>query len=446
MSQRFRSILVAGYLLLCILLGGSGQGLWRNLVLQILGIGLIAWAAIRPTPAEDSSERALGLYAIAALGGLIVFVQLIPLPAEIWPSLPGRASLAQAEHLLGGSLPSMAISEAPYQSVLTLFAVLPPLAAFVAVKLWRPTAGWLALAIAAGMACSITLGAIQVAGGHGSWAYLYEITNAGAVGLFANANHMGTLLLVSIPFATALLVSSKSDRSGSREGRMAVGIAALVLVLIGIALNGSRAAVALALPVMVATVALVPAAKRWRRVALPVGLIALVAAVATIAMKPVGDTEASMGETRSEIWTTTAAAIGDTFPVGSGLGTFQQVYRQHEDPAGVTSQYVNHAHNDYLELALELGLPGLLLIIAFLAWWALASFRVWTSPLSTPVGRAATIASAAVLAHSLVDYPLRTAAISAIFGVSLALMTQRNRTEQTRSQRETRPHKHVSLG
>ena len=28
--------------------------------------------------------------------------------------------------------------------------------------------------------------------------------------------------------------------------------------------------------------------------------------------------------------------------------------------------YVNHAHNDSLELALETGLPGILLLIAFL--------------------------------------------------------------------------------
>jgi O-antigen ligase len=446
-SQRFRSILAAAYLLLCILLGGSAQGVWRNLVLEVLGIALIAWATIRPIPAEDSSERPAGLYVVAGLAALTVLAQLTPLPSGLWSSLPGRSGIAEAARLLGQQPPRMPISVDPYNSVLTLFAVIPALAAFVVVKLWRPTAGWLALAIAVGVACSITLGALQLASGQGSWAYLYDYTNPGAVGVFANVNHMGTLLLVSIPFAAALLVSSKADRSGSREGRLAVGVAALVLVLIGLVINGSRAAAALGLPVMVASIALVPAAKRWRRVALPVGLVALAGAVVLIALNPISSTMAGTETTsRPEVWKTTIEATADSFPVGTGLGTFEQVYRQHEDPGAVTSQYVNHAHNDYLELALELGAPGILLLLGFLAWWVLASFRVWTSPLSTPVGRAATIASAAVLAHSLVDYPLRTAAISSIFAVSLALMTQRNRTEEARTHRATRPHKHVSLG
>ena len=85
-------------------------------------------------------------------------------------------------------------------------------------------------------------------------------------------------------------------------------------------------------------------------------------------------------------------------------------------------------------------------ILLFLAWWATTAIRVWTSPLSTPAGRAATIASAAILAHSAVDYPLRTAAISAVFAVALALMAQRLRAAESDSPAEQRPTKHVKLG
>jgi hypothetical protein len=82
----------------------------------------------------------------------------------------------------------------------------------------------------------------------------------------------------------------------------------------------------------------------------------------------------------------------------------------------------------------------------FLAWWAVAAVRVWTSPLSTAFGRAATIASAVTLAHSIVDYPLRTGAISAIFGACLALMSQRLRSEPAARTGEIRPTRHVKLG
>lgn len=101
--------------------------------------------------------------------------------------------------------------------------------------------------------------------------------------------------------------------------------------------------------------------------------------------------------------------------------------------------FVNHAHNDYLELALELGLAGIVLMALFLAWWGIAAARAWTSPLTTAFGRAATIASAIIFAHSLVDYPLRTASIAAIFGVAIALIAQRLRSTPTR------PTRHVKL-
>ena len=83
-------------------------------------------------------------------------------------------------------------------------------------------------------------------------------------------------------------------------------------------------------------------------------------------------------------------------------------------PPEVTVAWVNHAHNDYLELLLETGLPGLLLMLAFLGWFVLQTARVWRSPFASLFAKAATIAAAAILVHSIVDYPLRTASIVAI--------------------------------
>lgn len=451
MTRRSHSLLVAGYLLLCILLGGSAQGLWRNLVLQLAGIALIAWAASRPERSEEDSSNPAVVYGLLGIAVLVVLVQLVPLPAELWTALPGRAAVAEAYAAIGADLPSLPVSLAPYRSVMTLLAIIPGLAMFVAVKLLRPSPRWIAFAVAAGMVCSIALGAAQVAGGPESAAYLYPIHNDGAVGLFANANHMGSLLLVSLPFATALLVSTKADGGGSAQGRIALAVAALILVMVGIALNGSIAALALAVPVLIGSAALVPAAVRWRRLALPLAAATLVAAVAVVAITPIGTIAANIRSgssvrTRSTIWQTTAEAIAETFPVGTGLGTFEPVYRRYEAPGAVTSEYVNHAHNDYLELVLELGAAGAVLLALFVGWWALAAKSVWTSNLSTPFGRAATIASAAILAHSIVDYPLRTAALAAVFGAAIALMAERSRSAPEGRRSDLRPAKHVRLG
>lgn len=425
MKQRLPAILIAAYLLLCILLGGSGQGLWRNLILQLFGIALIAYATLRPAPREPGEDQVIAVYSLLGLGLAIIALQLVPLPKPL--------------------------SQAPYRSVMALFGVIPGLAMFFAVKLLRPSARWLAAAIALGMACSVALGALQIAGGPDSSAYLYEITNGGAIGAFANRNHFGTLLLVSIPFATALLVSSKGDRRGARQGRLVTAAAVLVLAGAGILLNSSLAAIALLVPVLLASAALLPAAARWRRIALPLSGLAFAGAVALLAVMPIASVASSIGastsvESRSKIWGTTFEAIGDNLPLGSGWGTFEPVYRQYEDPAAVTAAYVNHAHNDYLEIALELGIAGMVLMALFLAWWAVAAFKVWRSPLSTPFGRAATIASAAILAHSAIDYPLRTGAIMAIFGATIALMAQRQRSDEAHKGGEMRPSRHVSIG
>jgi O-antigen ligase len=129
---------------------------------------------------------------------------------------------------------------------------------------------------------------------------------------------------------------------------------------------------------------------------------------------------------------------------GSGLGSFAKLYPLTEDPDEVDRFYVNHAHNDYLELAVETGLPGILLILAFLAWWAAAVWRMLGSPASDQFALAGAIASAAILLHSLVDYPLRTAAISVVFAMCLALILQSKRSAKSDS--DLRPVRHLVVG
>jgi O-antigen ligase len=142
---------------------------------------------------------------------------------------------------------------------------------------------------------------------------------------------------------------------------------------------------------------------------------------------------------------TSGEALRDFMPWGSGLGTFRSVYQLYENPAQVTNTYVIHAHNDYVEVALELGLPGILLMIAFLAWWMRAVSKVWRRPDSGVWARAASIASGVILIHSLVDFPLRTAAIGAVLAMCLALLTER-RPVAVAVKGDLRPTRHVVVG
>jgi O-antigen ligase len=187
-----------------------------------------------------------------------------------------------------------------------------------------------------------------------------------------------------------------------------------------------------------------------RSVRLPVAILAglaLVAAVGAIASTSIGSSrigaEASGSvQSRQAILKTTGRAIGETMPFGSGLGSFVKVYPLFENADRVTPEYVVHAHNDYAELALELGLAGVLLVGLFLAWWAAAVKSGWRAGGGGPYARAASIASAVILVHSLVDFPLRTAAISATFAMCLALLIDR-RPAQRQDPADLRPARHV---
>jgi O-antigen ligase len=207
-----------------------------------------------------------------------------------------------------------------------------------------------------------------------------------------------------------------------------LAVAGALVLLIGIFLNGSLAVLLLGLPVIaVSATILMPPGKRLRGPVVAVALFAI-AAMFAVYMTPLQDrllaSNATSFETRQTIWSNSIPAIRDNAALGSGVGSFPRVYRQYEDHAEVTRTYANHAHNDYLEIAMEAGLPGLILLIAFFLWWGSRAGPIWRSAATDRYAVAATIASAAILVHSLVDYPLRTAALSSIMAACLALMAR----------------------
>lgn len=420
------------YLLACLVLGGSAQGIWQNMILQLGGLVIIAWAAAEPSEkALPSPVKAFLLLAIAAI--VVVLLQLIPLPASFRIGATRRAVI-ESYQLLGRRPPALPVSLTPYESQSTLLCIIPPLALFCAIvrlKASRPT--WLAAALLGGAVAGTMLGALQVAGWRaGSTWYLYPETSVGlGVGFFANANHMASLLVIAIPFVAAIAAAARSRNTQRYLALLMVLGALAVVLLVGIALNGSLAGYLLTITAIPASaLILLPPGNRSRLWLALLSAFALVLAIGALATTEIGASKISLDATgsvqsRAVIFRTTSRAISDNLPLGTGLGSFLRVYRLYESPQEVTNEYVIHAHNDYAELALELGAPGILLIMMFLALWLKAVWSVWRKNEGGPFTRAASIASAAVLVHSLVDFPLRTAAISACFAMCLALLADR---------------------
>jgi len=443
-----KSAVAPAYLLACLLLGGSAQGIWQNMLLQLAGVAIIAWAA---ATGDEPLPKAAQTLLLILVAGLVVFaLQLIPLPASLWTT-GLRARVGEGYAILGQAIPPLPISLTPYAGLNTLLGIVPALAVFCAVlRLGAFRASWLAAALLAGTVVGITLGALQVVapGPNSPW-YLYPQTNRGvAVGFFANANHMADLLVCALPFIAALASAGRSRNIQRYSALLVVLAAAALLIVVGIALNGSLAGYVLALPVIGASILIAAPPRRSLRtpVAILTGL-ALVAAVGAIASTSIGSSrigqEASGSvQSREAILQTTAKAMADTMPFGSGLGSFVRVYPLYESADRVVPEYVIHAHNDYAELVLELGLLGIVLIGAFLAWWMAAARAGWRTGGGGPYARAASIATAVVLVHSLVDFPLRTAAVSATFAMCLALLIDR-RPSQRQDPADLRPTRHI---
>jgi O-antigen ligase len=332
-------------------------------------------------------------------------------------------------------LPSVPLSLAPERTIASLPWLVPVAATFLLTvhmsSRWRRRLAWVLLGAAV---VSVALSAFQLIGGQASPLRPYQITNPNrAVGFFASANHLPTLILCALPFAGLLAGRAFKSRTAQAKGSgLTLAVAAALFLLVGIVVSGSAAGYGLLIPTALASFLVykraVSGQLSWVWAAAVGGLLLLFVAVGTAG--PVGK-EALAGKfsehptSRRTIWENSVSAAEDFFPVGSGLGTFSAVYRTYENPEQTGREFVNHAHNDYLELALELGAAGLLLVIAFLLWWVRATARAWRNEFhGVELARAGSVMVGILLLHSLVDYPLRTSALAAVFAMACAFLMQ----------------------
>lgn len=447
-SLTLRHAAIPAYLLACLLLGGaSAAGLIANLALQLTALPLIAWGVWRllkagPAPQVRSAVILLGLFIGVAL------LQLVPLPPAVWTLLPGRAFVVENYRLAGVPLPWLPLSLAPSNSVAGLLWLLPAVATFLGIA----TLGAFRARVLAGVIVAVTLvsvmvGALQVIGGES--AYFYRITNYGqAVGFFANSNHNATLLLVSIPFLAALqatlLRRNAAPRSASAVRLLTVAVYAVILV--GLLLNSSLAGIGLGVPVALASWLTFGRPGPTLRRALQIVTIAgSTAAILLIVLGPFGNNlfgqqTANVELSRQTSFALTFKAARDFFPFGSGIGSFQPIYALQEPLSSVTGTFMNHAHSDWIELLLETGLPGMLLAAVLLYWLVRRARAIWQAEDRDHFAQAAMITVIAMLLHSMVDYPLRTAALSTVFAACIALIAGARPYVRHRAQKSTARH------
>ena len=121
----------------------------------------------------------------------------------------------------------------------------------------------------------------------------------------------------------------------------------------------------------------------------------------------------------------------DFLPFGTGVGSFDQIYRSYETRDGLQFAYLNQAHNEYLQILIEFGIFGVAALVAGLIWYARRAWQAFrVEPESRTVNRqqrAAAMVIVFVVVHSAGDYPLRTAGFAVYFALLFALRSEARR-------------------
>lgn len=392
---------------------------WGALFISVLAGDRVSLTGIRPV-------LALLLAAIA-----LALVQLIPLPPAWWLALPGRAVLAEAAAASGQPQPWRPWAIVPSAAANAASSLVVPLTALLLVCGSREAERRRIPGLVLGMITASTLvGLLQFSGAGVNNPFAND-TPGQVSGTFANRNHFA--LFAAFGCALAPVWAFLGGRRPGWRGPVAIGL--LLLFVLTILATGSRAGLVVGVLGLAMGLILVQRGMRrelshyprWTFPALIAGIVAMIAVFALFSVAAgravsidrilAVDPEQDM---RGRGLPTVLAMVREYFPLGSGLGGFDTMFRMHEPLALLKPTYFNHAHNDWLEIVLDAGLPGLLLLGAGIAWWAWASVRAWRAGAGThhALPKLGSAMLLLILIASAFDYPARTPMIMVIMVIA----------------------------
>jgi O-antigen ligase len=377
------------------------------------------------------------LFGMAAAIFALVLSHLIPLPPSVWGALPGREIITEIDKVAELGEVWRPISMVPSATWNALYSLFVPLAVLLlGAQLTREERfkllPWvLGLGLFSGF-----WGILQVVGAPDGPLYLYNVTNNGsAVGLFSNRNHQAIFLASLFPMLAVYSSSVRSSEKANFGLLLAIG-AGIVLVPL-LLITGSRAGLLLGLGGLLSAMLLFnkpgnPASRKSMKAdsyvyyglaafgVLLVGALTIITSRAESVRRlfESGQTE----QDRFLAWVPITKLAGKYFPVGSGAGSFVEIYQIDEPDELLSELFFNHAHNDWLELILTTGLPGLILLGLAVAVWAQTGIKSLRRPLKkskeVSFKRLGSVTILIMALGSIGDYPLRAPSLVCIFVIA----------------------------
>ena len=445
------------FLMLVVLMGGGARSDIASLpALRSLSVCVLFLTLATATTGYWRDIR-VPLILLSALA-LWMILQLVPLPAGIWSALPGRDLVFQMDTLLGEGGRWRPISMTPLLTVNSLLSLILPFTALLAAAA-TPANGRIRLWWAIwffGLA-SAALGLLQFMGGEGSVFYLYRITNEGSlVGLFSNRNHNALLLCASILSAGWLLANQL--RQKVRHMLLVPALAgSIMLFLLMVLIIGSRLGLICGMVSLVVISIVIRSGLRKRPKAInqvPVsrkrasqpgnmGRIALsmlpfVAIILVGGLFYLSDRANAISrlidgdgveEIRVAAFPTVVELAGQQWFAGAGFGSFANMFQIVEPDDLLRPPYFNHAHNDWLQLPIEGGLPAMIIALVALIWIAsslVAIVRARSRAGSMNLMEGVTLGAAfgCFALGSAVDYPLRTPSLMVVVALLVVILAR----------------------
>lgn len=435
--------------------GGVSAGI-SNLIVELAAIAVIALN--RPAFARFMRATPRPVLALMACTILLPALHLIPLPPAIWMLFPGRDAVAASLTMENMSAAWFPLSLDPNRTAIALAAIITCMPFVVlSADLDDHHADWAFLPIVLLALVSVGIGAIQLANSN----RVLMVDPRGVMphqlyATFANHNASGLFFVIAL-IAVAGIRSRTLGRwirtlTGKRadiEREMAfrgviwlrLGIGAVLALCV--VLSQSRSSIAL-LMITLFWMAW------WRRAELPVvfrnsnGRIsryilisaAVVMLVGVTGIVAIGNGKISqsfsrfsdLDDARLMIWEDTTEVVKHYFPVGAGVGSFSEVFQLDESLEFVTAGRAGRAHNDYLEVAVESGVAGLGLVLAWLIWMVRAVWRGANGGDRLGITGSASILACLML-QSFVDYPLRNLALLSIAATMVGVLCRPVKTD-----------------
>lgn len=263
---------------------------------------------------------------------------------------------------------------------------------------------------------------------------IYETQFAAPFGSFVNRHNFAAYMEMTLSVPAGLLFVGAVSRD-----KKLLYVTAIALMGIALLLSGSRGGLVAFLAEIIFLIMLTTSSKSRGTLFLKVGLaVVLIGAIIGGSIFVGGDSSLTrLAETassenvttdRTHIWDVTLKVITTNLPFGAGLGAFGVAYSPSDSKSGL--ERVEQAHNDYLQVAADAGIIGVLIGLAFLFFLFRLGLRAAQvrNTYRRGVAAGALAGCFAIFVHSLFDFVLHTTAVSILFLMLVALIVaSRNR-------------------